>query len=104
MNLSPIMIEPLSPTDILLSWSNNEKYSVPYVEIRYYCPCAGCVDENSGQRTIQKSSISPDIRPKSVQLIGRYAVQFIWSDGHDTGMYHYDRLYELCEKQGRKLA
>lgn len=104
MLLIPTRIEPLSPIEMFLLWNNQEQYSVPYVEIRFYCPCAGCVDEHSGQRTIERTSISPEIRPTGVQTIGRYAIQISWSDGHETGMYHYDRLYELCQKQGRKLA
>jgi DUF971 family protein len=31
-----------------------------------------------------------------VTPVGRYALQFTWNDGHATGIYHYDRLYELC--------
>lgn len=104
MTPSPTQIQPLSPTEIFLAWSNGHQFALPYSEMRFYCPCAGCVDEHTGQRTIEKSSISPEIRATDVKLIGRYAVQLIWSDGHSTGMYHYDRLWELCEKQGRKLA
>jgi DUF971 family protein len=100
----PIKIEPLSPTEMLIEWNTHEKYALPYVEIRFYCPCAGCVDEHTGQRTIEKSSISPEIRPTQVQLVGRYAIQMTWSDNHNTGMYHYDRLIELCQKQGKKIA
>jgi DUF971 family protein len=103
MNPTPTKIDKHSATEMLLGWSNQEEYSVPFVELRYYCPCAGCVDENTGKRTIQRSSVSPDIRPLGVSLIGRYAVQINWSDDHSTGMYHYDRLMELCQKQGRKL-
>ena len=103
MHSTPIQIEPYSPTEIFLAWNNGESYTVPYVEIRYYCPCAGCVDEHTGQRTVQKVSIHPEIRPTEVQLVGRYAVQISWTDGHDTGMYHFDRLYELCRKQGTKI-
>lgn len=101
---TPTKIEPFSPTEMSMSWNNGGQYVVPYVEIRYYCPCAGCVDEHTGERTIQKSSINPDLRATDVQLIGRYAIQISWSDGHNTGMYHYDRLFELCEKQGRKVS
>jgi DUF971 family protein len=101
--VQPTQIEPLSPIELFVAWNNGEKYSVPYVEIRFYCPCASCIDENTGERTIVKSSISPDIRPTQVQVVGRYAIQFTWKDGHNTGMYHFDRLYELCQKQGRKL-
>lgn len=101
---TPIRIEPLSPIELFIAWNNGEQYSLPYVEVRYYCPCAGCVDENTGERTIQRTSVAPDIHPTQVQMVGRYAIQFTWSDGHNTGMYHFDRLYELCEKQGRKLS
>ncbi len=103
MQITPIRIEPLSPIEIFVAWNTGEQFSLPYVEMRYYCPCAGCVDENTGQRTILRTSVAPDIRPSSVQLVGRYAVQFSWSDGHQTGMYHYERLFELCQKQGRLL-
>jgi len=37
-----------------------------------------------------------------VQIIGRYAVQVSFSDGHGTGMYHFDRLYDLCRQAGAK--
>jgi DUF971 family protein len=104
MTYIPTQIEPFSPKELFVAWNNGEKYSIPYVELRFYCPCAGCVDENTGQRTIQKTSIHEDVRPTQVQLIGRYAVQITWSDGHDTGMYHYDRIFELSHKAGKKLS
>lgn len=103
MNATPTRIEPLSPLALFVEWETGEKFSVPYLEIRYQCPCAGCVDENTGARTIQKASIQADIRPKNAQLVGRYAVQFTWSDGHETGMYHFDRLMDLCKKYGKLL-
>jgi DUF971 family protein len=99
----PTRIDQHSRTEMLLSWNTGDAFSVPYVELRLYCPCANCVDEHTGERTIQRSAIDPSIRPTGVQLIGRYAIQINWNDGHSTGMYHYDRLFELCKKQGRKL-
>jgi DUF971 family protein len=103
MNKQPVKIDKLNDTEMLLAWNTGEEFVLPFTEIRYYCPCASCVDEHTGERTILRSSISPDIRPKGVQVVGRYALQIAWSDQHSTGMYHFDRLYELCEKQGRKL-
>ena len=100
----PKRIEPFSPHELFLSWSDHSEYSLPYAELRYQCPCASCVDEHTGQRIVDRASINPDVRPTGVQPVGRYALQFNWSDGHATGMYHYDRLFELCQAQGRKLA
>jgi DUF971 family protein len=89
---------------MLLVWNNDEQYSLPFFEMRFFCPCASCVDEHTGQRTIQRSQVKPDIRAVKVESVGRYALQIIWSDGHSTGIYHYDRLYELCQKTGNNLG
>lgn len=99
----PTKIEPFSSSEILLAWQSGEEFVVPYVEVRYLCPCAGCVDEHTGERTIQRNSISAAIKPTDVQVVGRYAVQINWSDGHATGIYHFDRLQEICAAQGRRL-
>ncbi len=109
MNLTPTRIEPYSepgsePLQLLLEWNNGERFAVPYFEIRFQCPCANCVDEKTGKRVLRRESVRPDIRPTAVQLIGRYAVQITWSDQHATGMFHYDRLHELCLQHGRKLS
>ncbi len=101
--LTPARIESYSPTEMLLTWTNGDEFAVPYIELRYYCPCAGCIDENSGRRTVVKEELNPEVRPTGVQLIGRYAVQIDWSDRHNTGMYHFERLHEISEKQGRRL-
>jgi DUF971 family protein len=34
---------------------------------------------------------------QDVQPVGRYALQFSWSDGHDTGIYSYALLRRLCQ-------
>lgn len=101
--MTPTRIEPHSPTEMFLEWTDSARFALPYVDLRFYCPCAACVDEHTGERIIQRSSIGPDIRPTGVQLVGRYAVQVLWNDQHATGMYHFDPLRALCEKVGRRL-
>ncbi len=103
MNRIPSHVEPHSPTEIFLAWNTGEKFKVPYLELRFECPCAMCVDEKSGRRVIQKESIANTIKPNSVELVGRYALQINWNDRHSTGMYHFDRLFEICEKYGLKI-
>src|SRR4051794_32437175 len=98
--MTPTQIDKHSATAFLLAWSSGERFVLPFKEVRYQCPCAGCVDEHTGQRTLKKDAIAADIHPESVQLIGRYAIQINWSDRHDTGMYHFDRLYDLCLSSG----
>ena len=104
---TPTRIEKLNSTEMRLDWpshSGHLSFALAFAELRYECPCASCVDEHSGKRVIQKTSIKPDIAPKGVEVIGRYALKIDWNDGHSTGMYHFDRLWELCESSGRALT
>lgn len=100
---TPRRIEPHSPTEILVEWSDSQLYSLPYLELRYQCPCASCVDELTGRRVLKKEDVRPDVRPVKVEQVGRYAIRVAWSDGHSTGMYPFDRLDELCVKFGKPL-
>jgi len=100
----PVKIEPIGAYELFLEWNTGEKYSIPYLELRFHCPCAGCVDEMTGQRTLKKESLPQDVRVTGASVVGRYAIHLNWSDGHSTGMYGFDRLMELCQKVGRSLA
>lgn len=67
-------------------------------ELRTNCPCAVCVDEMTGRRLLDPARVPPDVRALDYARIGRYAVQFSWSDGHRTGIYPYERLYTEGEE------
>ena len=38
----------------------------------------------------------PVLRLTSADTVGRYAVRFLWADGHTTGIYSFDHLREIC--------
>jgi DUF971 family protein len=69
-------------------------------EIRLLCPCAGCVDETSGARTLRPEAVAADVYPVAIHYVGRYALQFVWSDGHSTGIYTYEYLREIADAGG----
>lgn len=75
-----------------------------FVFLRGECGCAGCVDEHTGIRTLDLTTISPDITITDMQLVGNYAARIHWSDGHATGLYTWQRLYELCPCERCKPA
>ena len=66
--------------------------------LRLRCPCAGCVDEMTGIRTLRPDSVPEGVYPQAIHYVGRYALQFIWSDGHSTGFYPFDMLRRLAEE------
>jgi DUF971 family protein len=68
--------------------------------LRVRCPCAQCVDEMTGRRILRPESVPADIAMSAIHYVGRYALQFVWSDGHDTGFYPFDFLRRLGEEGG----
>ncbi|MEN9722727.1 MAG: hypothetical protein RJB38_713 [Pseudomonadota bacterium] len=97
---TPLRIEPHSTRANCLSleWSNGIRHEIPYFELRFECPCASCVDEKTGKRILRREDISADVRIVAAHPVGRYALQFQWSDLHSTGIYAYERLYELGDR------
>ena len=65
--------------------------------LRMMCPCAGCVDERSGRRMLTPGMIPSDIMPQAIHPVGRYALQFVWSDGHRTGIYPFEYLRRIAD-------
>lgn len=70
-------------------------YSAP--NLRRVCPCAQCVNEWTGQRTLNPDSISDNIEFRDIEIVGRYALNFKFSDGHETGIYSFSYLREVGE-------
>ena len=78
-------------------FTDGNKKTFSALDLRDLCPCANCVDEWTRERKVKRSDIKPDLKPMEVELVGRYAVQIRWSDGHKTGIYPFDFLYELAK-------
>lgn len=65
--------------------------------LRLACPCAACVDEMTGRRILIPARVPEDVYPTAIEYVGRYALQFVWSDGHTTGIYPFSYLRRLDE-------
>jgi DUF971 family protein len=70
-------------------------YSAP--NLRRVCPCAQCVNEWTGQRTLIPETISDNIQFTDIEIVGRYALNFKFSDRHETGIYSFRYLREIGE-------
>jgi len=71
--------------------------------LRLRCPCAGCVEEMTGERILVPEMVPEDVYPKAIDWVGRYALRFAWSDGHDTGIYPFDYLRRWADPSGGSL-
>ena len=85
-----------STSDVRILWKDGHESIYTGYALRVGCRCAVCVDEMSGNKRLREESISKDVRPLSIDPVGRYAIRFQWSDGHSTGIYTFELLRELC--------
>ncbi len=93
----PRQIELLSDNQLRVIWPDNHDGLHTANYLRINCRCASCQDENTGRRTLDPDGVSLDIKFTNVGRVGRYAIQPSFSDGHNTGIYSFQILRELCE-------
>ena len=80
-----------------IAFSDGKTFRLPYELLRVYSPSAEVKGHGPGQEVLQTGKRSVEIR--SLDPVGSYAVQPVFSDGHSTGIYSWDYLYELGENQ-----
>jgi ATP-binding protein involved in chromosome partitioning len=85
-----------SENKVQILWKDAHESIYTGYALRVGCRCAICIDEISGNKRLREESISTDVRPLSIDPVGRYAIRFHWSDGHSTGIYTFEQLRELC--------
>lgn len=81
--------------EVTLGWSDGTSTKVGARRLRQYCPCAGCVDEWSGNRTLDIDSVSEEMKVVEAQPVGNYALSFTFGDLHRTGIYQWQYLKDL---------
>ncbi len=75
-------------------WNDGTR-DFPFVFLRGECQCASCVNEWTGERMLDPAMLPGDIAIERMELVGSYAVRVYWSDGHQSGLYTWERLREL---------
>jgi DUF971 family protein len=93
------------PTDICavreqsllaVTWTDRQA-ELPFVFLRGQCECAHCVNEWTGERMLDLATIPADIAIEKLEQVGGYAIRISWSDGHNSGLYTWDRLRKIAE-------
>ena len=80
-----------------IAFSDGRTFRLPYEFLRVYSPSAEVRGHGPGQEVLQTGKRNVEIR--SIEPVGSYAIQPAFSDGHSTGIYSWDYLYELGETQ-----
>jgi DUF971 family protein len=94
-----------SRREMRILWQDGHESVYPFDLLRKACPCALCNDQRSKKSVSAGPSLTVlsgpvlkagEVEVKEVSPVGRYAINFVWSDRHDSGIYAFDYLRSLC--------
>jgi len=93
----PVEIEYRSDDDILyMVFSDDHVSEFPTPYLRGYCPCARCQGHSGSEPKWQELRLHRQVEVVDVDQVGGYALSITWADGHDTGIYSFQKLREMC--------
>ena len=80
---------------LMLTYSDGQEYTLPAEYLRVYSPSAEVRGHGEGNETLQFGKRLVTIN--ALEKAGNYALQIVFSDGHDSGIYSWDYLQALAE-------
>jgi DUF971 family protein len=97
--MQPLEIVPIGG-ELAIKWDDGRESYLSLAALRQSCPCAGCKGEMDILGNLYKSPDRP-LAPNACELkrinqVGGYALQPVWADGHDTGIYSFEYLLRIA--------
>lgn len=80
-----------------LGYEDGSTYRLPFEFLRVLSPSAEVRGHGPGQETLQTGKRNVSIL--SIEPVGHYAIKPTFTDGHDSGLFSWDYLFELCSYQ-----
>jgi DUF971 family protein len=80
-----------------LQYADGSSYRLPFELLRVYSPSAEVRGHGVGQETLQTGK--REVTITRIDAVGHYAIQPVFSDGHASGIYSWDYLYDLAVRQ-----
>lgn len=95
--IEPTQIIEENDSEISIKWSDDKETKYNAAQLRRACPCASCIDEWTGEKRLKDETVSEDINFSHISIVGRYALNFHFSDGHETGIFSFKFLRDLSD-------
>lgn len=100
-NPRPTSIELHQKSRILdIIYDDGAHFALPCEYLRVYSPSAEVQGHGPGQEVLQIGK--EDVAITAIEPVGHYAIKLVFDDGHDTGLYTWNHLYELGKNQAQK--
>jgi DUF971 family protein len=84
--------------ELAIAWSDGAETFLPLEALRRACPCAACGGEPDVLGNIERPQLTyapESFQMRSWHIVGGYALQLTWADGHGTGLYTFPYLRRL---------
>jgi DUF971 family protein len=78
-------------------FDDGRQYALPCEYLRVFSPSAEVRGHGPGQEVLQFGK--KDVNISAIEPVGSYGVKLVFTDGHDTGIYSWDYLYDLGAKK-----
>jgi ATP-binding protein involved in chromosome partitioning len=85
-------------------WEDGHRDDFDVRDLRLACHCALCIEEMSGRKLLDPKTVRPDVSPQVISSIGNYAIGIDWNDGHNSGIYSFNLLRSLGERDAGKIV
>jgi DUF971 family protein len=88
------------PNGFTIQWNDGHLSEYSHTLLRQKCPCARCKRLRQGKeplRVLPSDDFYENLQLSDIQIVGRYAIRLIWSDGHRTGIYPFELLRRWSE-------
>ena len=85
-----------------IAYADGKVFNLPCEFLRVHSPSAEVRGHGPGQEVLQIGK--KDVAIDRIEPVGTYAVQLYFSDGHDTGIYSWDLLYDFGARQAEMWA
>ncbi|MBZ5637480.1 MAG: DUF971 domain-containing protein [Acidobacteriia bacterium] len=83
--------------ELAIAWADGQETCLGFDDLRRSCPCAACraraaAPPSADPLRVVRAASAGELSIVRVVPVGSYAIQIVWSDGHDTGIYSFERL------------
>ena len=93
--IEPTQIVEETDSEVSIKWSDDSESRFTAAQLRRACPCAGCINEWTGEKMLDPANVADDLTFRKIGIVGRYALNFNFSDGHETGIFSFKYLKDL---------
>ncbi len=107
-----VRVDKTGGTGVTVDWRDGHQSHWSFRWLRDACPCATCHEAREAEGRApgvgkpKPKSLLPlyeaPVAPTAVEPVGKYALKFVWNDGHETGLYSWDYLRNVCDHEQRR--